>query len=149
MSGFLADIYLWMKSLHMIAVITWMAGLFYLPRLYVYHVEQVVDGSETDEMFQTMERRLLHGIMHPSLIAVWLFGLILVFTPGAVDWTMLWSWAKTIAVIAMTWFHYWLTMRRLDFLRGENTRSGRHYRMMNELPTVLMLVIVFAVIIRF
>jgi len=149
MTDWLADFYLWSKSLHVIAIITWMAGLFYLPRLYVYHVEQVEAGSKTDEMFQTMERRLLRGIMHPSLIAAWLFGLMLVFTPGIMDWTAIWPYAKGISVILMTWFHYWLAMRRKDFVAGTNTLAGRQYRMMNEFPTVLMLIIVFAVIVRF
>ncbi|MCU0856299.1 MAG: CopD family protein, partial [Rhodobacteraceae bacterium] len=78
--------YPWVKSLHVISVIAWMAGLFYLPRLFVYHVEQVEKGSATDTMFQTMERRLLRGIMNPAMIATWVFGLMLVFTPGIVYW---------------------------------------------------------------
>lgn len=149
MIDWLADIYVWSKSLHVIAVITWMAGLFYLPRLYVYHVEQVEQGSATDEMFQTMERRLLRAIMNPSLIAAWLFGLMLVFTPGIVDWTAVWPYAKGISLVLMTWFHMWLAARRKDFVAGTNTLPGRRYRMMNEFPTVLMLIIVFAVIVKF
>lgn len=149
MTDWFADIYVWSKSLHMIAVITWMAGLFYLPRLFVYHVEQVEPGSPTDEMFQTMERRLLKAIMNPSLIAAWLFGLMLVFTPGIIDWTAIWPYAKGISIILMTWFHMWLAARRKDFVAGTNTLPGRRYRMMNEFPTVLMLIIVFAVIVKF
>ena len=79
--------YPWVKSLHVIAVIAWMAGLFYLPRLFVYHAEQVEKGSPTDTMFQTMERRLSAAIMNPAMIATWVFGLALVFTPGIVDWS--------------------------------------------------------------
>ncbi len=149
MTELLADIYVWSKALHIIAVITWMAGIFYLPRLYVYHVEQVEPGSKTDEMFQTMERRLLKGIMNPSLVAVWLFGLMLVFTPGIVDWTSVWPYTKGASVMLMTWFHMWLAARRKDFMAGTNTLSGRRYRMMNEFPTVLMLIIVFSVIFKF
>lgn len=154
MLGFLADIYLWTKSLHVIAVITWMAGLFYLPRLFVYHVEGyekrgVVPGSEMDLLFQRQERLLLKAIMNPSLIATWVFGLALVFTPGIIDWSLVWPWAKGASVIAMTWFHMWLAARRKDFVSGNNVLPGRRYRMMNELPTVLMLIIVFAVIVKF
>jgi protoporphyrinogen IX oxidase len=93
----LISAYPWIKSLHVISVIAWMAGLFYLPRLFVYHVEQVETGSGTDEMFQTMERRLLRAIMNPAMIATWLFGLMLVFTPGIVNWAEVWPWAKAAA----------------------------------------------------
>jgi protoporphyrinogen IX oxidase len=148
-TGFLTDWYLVIKALHVISIIAWMAGLFYLPRLYVYHAEQVQAGSRTDAMFQTMERRLLRAIMNPSMIAAWVFGLALVATPGVVDWSAPWSWAKAVAVLLMTGFHGWLSARRKDFAEGRNTRSGRSYRMMNEVPTVLMVVIVFAVITRF
>lgn len=149
MSGWLADIYPWTKSLHVIAIITWMAGIFYLPRLFVYHAEQVEIGSETDEMFKTMERRLLRAIMNPSMIAAWLFGLALVFTPGIVDWSVVWPWTKAVSVIAMTWFHMWLAARRKEFAAGSNVLAGKRYRMMNEFPTLLMLVIVFSVIVKF
>ncbi|MCX7287078.1 MAG: protoporphyrinogen oxidase HemJ [Rhodobacterales bacterium] len=148
-TGFLADWYLVTKSLHVISVIAWMAGLFYLPRLYVYHAEQVQAGSRTDAMFQTMERRLLRAIMNPAMLAAWVFGLALVFTPGIVDWSEPWPWVKAGSVLTMTWFHHWLSRRRKEFAAGKNSRSGRTYRMMNEVPTVLMVVIVFAVITRF
>lgn len=141
--------YPWIKSLHVISVIAWMAGLFYLPRLYVYHVEQVVSGSKTDTMFQTMERRLLKAIMNPAMIATWLFGILLVLTPGIVDWGMLWPWAKGASVIAMTWFHMWLGQKHKAFRAGANRVSGRAYRMMNEVPTLLVIVIVVAVIVKF
>lgn len=148
-TDFLADWYLVTKALHVVSVISWMAGIFYLPRLFVYHVEQVETGSPTDSMFQTMERRLLRGIMNPAMIGTWVFGLALVFTPGVVDWSFVWPWVKAGAVLGMTWFHHWLGLRRKEFLAGTNSRNGRTYRLMNEVPTILMLVIVFAVIIRF
>lgn len=146
--SWLADWYLVTKSLHVISVIAWMAGLFYLPRLYVYHAEQVATGTPTDTMFQTMERRLLKAIMNPSMIATWLFGLALVATPGIVDWSMIWPWAKAAAVLGMTGFHGWLAVRRKDFAAGRNRHTGRQYRLMNEVPTVLLLVIVFGVIVK-
>ncbi|EEW24890.1 protoporphyrinogen oxidase HemJ [Rhodobacter ferrooxidans] len=149
MMDFLAESYLWIKAFHVISVLAWMAGLFYLPRLYVYHVEQVKAGSETDVLFQTMERRLLKAIMNPAMISTWVFGILLVGIPGIVDWTAPWSWAKTVAVICMTLFHMWLAARRKDFVAGTNTVSGRGYRMMNELPTLLMLVIVISVIVKY
>jgi protoporphyrinogen IX oxidase len=148
-TGFLSDWYLTIKALHVISIIAWMAGLFYLPRLYVYHAEQVQAGSRTDAMFQTMERRLLRAIMNPAMISAWIFGLALVAIPGVVDWSAPWSWAKAASVLAMTGFHGWLAARRKDFAAGQNAHSGRTYRMMNEVPTVLMVVIVFAVITRF
>lgn len=154
MGDFLADWYLWTKALHVVSVITWMAGLFYLPRLFVYHVEGLrkqgmVAGSEMDQLFQHQERLLLKAIMNPAMISTWVFGLALVFTPGIVDWSQVWPWAKAVSVLGMTWFHMWLSGRRKAFVAGQNVLTGRTYRMMNELPTVFMLVIVFAVILKF
>lgn len=148
MTDFLQTVYPWTKSLHVIAVIAWMAGLFYLPRLYVYHVERVAKNSDTDNMFQTMERRLLRAIMNPAMIATWVFGLALVATPGVVDWSAIWPWSKAISVLAMTWFHHWCGLRRKEFMAGTNSRSGRDFRIMNEVPTLLLVVIVVSVIAR-
>ena len=83
------------------------------------------------------------------MIATWVFGLMLVFTPGIVDWSSVWPWTKAAGVLAMTWFHHWLGLRRKEFMRGTNSRSGRSYRLMNEVPTVLMVLIVFSVVLRF
>ena len=146
----LSDLYPWTKTLHVIAVISWMAGIFYLPRLYVYHAERVSQGiPEAEEMFRTMERKLLRGIMNPAMIATWFFGLCLVFTPGIVDWSMAWPWTKAASVLGMTWFHHWLSARRKDFVLGRNERPGRTYRLMNEVPTLLMMLIVASVIVKF
>lgn len=141
--------YPWIKSLHVMAVIAWMAGLFYLPRLFVYHAEQGPTGSESDRLLRVMEDKLLRLIMNPSMIATWVFGLALVMTPGVVDWSAVWPWAKAAAVLAMTGFHHWLGQRRRDFAEGGNLLAGRQYRIMNEVPTVLMVVIVLAVIVKF
>jgi putative membrane protein len=149
MTGLLQDFYPWTKSLHVISVIAWMAGLFYLPRLFVYHVERVSGmGADTEDLFRTMEVRLLRAIMNPAMIATWVFGLALVFTPGVVDWSALWPWTKAAAVLAMTWFHHWLGRRRKEFVAGTNSRTGRQYRIMNEVPTLLLIVIVVSVIAR-
>ncbi|MEO1308922.1 MAG: protoporphyrinogen oxidase HemJ [Pseudomonadota bacterium] len=141
-------LYPWTKSLHVISVISWMAGIFYLPRLFVHHTERVTMGSETDDLFQMMELKLFRVIMNPAMIATWIFGLILVFTPGVVDWSAFWPWAKAVAILGMTWFHHWLGRRRTDIVEGRNSRTGRDYRIMNEVPTLLMIVIVVSVIAR-
>ena len=148
MTDFLIVAYPWTKSLHVISVIAWMAGVFYLPRLFVYHAEAVKAGSETEELFQTMQLRLLRAIMNPAMIATWIFGLMLVFTPGIVDWSEVWPWTKAASVLTLTWFHHWLAKRRKDFLTGTNNVTGRQYRLMNEVPTVLLIIIVVSVIAR-
>lgn len=144
----LAFWYPWIKSLHVISVIAWMAGIFYLPRLFVHHTEQTVPGSDTDALFQMMERKLFRLIMNPSMIATWIFGLALVATPGVVDWGAVWPYVKAAGIVGMTWFHHWCGRRRKEFVSGSNTRSGRHYRAMNEVPTLLLVFIVVAVIAR-
>ena len=149
MQDFLSGAYPWIKSIHVMAVIAWMAGLFYLPRLFVYHAEQGPAGTDQDRLLQVMEDKLLRLIMNPSMIATWLFGLALVLTPGIVDWSAVWPWAKAASVLAMTWFHHWLGQRRKDFAAGRNELAGRRYRIMNEVPTVLMIVIVLSVIVKF
>lgn len=146
--------YPWVKALHVMAVIAWMAGLFYLPRLYVYHVEGlnkqgVKPGSDMDLLFQRQERLLLKAIIYPAGVAVWVLGLCLVFTPGIVDWGEIWPWTKALGVLGMTGFQEWLGARRRDFAEGTNRVSGRQYRLMNEVPTALMALIVISVIVKF
>lgn len=126
-----------------------MAGLFYLPRVMVYHVERAETGDVLDVTFQVMESKLLRVIMNPAMIATWFFGGLLVVTPGIVDWAMVWPWLKGGSVLIMTWFHHWLSLRRKDFEMGQNSLTGRQYRLMNEVPTILMIVIVLSVIIKF
>ena len=146
---FLFIAYPWIKALHIMAVISWMAGLFYLPRVMVYHVERAETGDVLDVTFQVMESKLLRVIMNPAMIATWFFGGLLVVTPGIVDWAMVWPWLKGGSVLIMTWFHHWLSLRRKDFEMGQNSLTGRQYRLMNEVPTILMIVIVLSVIIKF
>ena len=148
MSDFLTSLYPWIKSLHVMAVLSWMAGLFYLPRLFVYHAERGQQGQEPAESFVIMEDKLLRMIMNPAMIVSWICGIALVLTPGIVDWSMLWPWMKAAAVLGMTWFHMWLAGQRRALAAGRGL-SGRSYRMMNELPTILMVVIVLAVIVKF
>ncbi len=149
MSDLLALAYPWVKGFHIISVISWMAALFYLPRLFVHHTEQVELSGKTHDLFAMMEFKLARVIMRPAMHATWVFGLLLVLTPGIVDWSAVWPWTKGLSVIAMTVFHTWLMMRMKAFQRGENTLTGRQYRMMNEVPTVLMIIIVFSVTVKF
>ena len=147
-TDWLASVYPWTKAFHVMAVISWMAGLFYLPRLFVYHAERGTSAGEPRESLQIMEYKLLRFIMGPASIATWVAGLALVFTPGIVDWTMVWPWTKAAAVLAMTVFHHWLMIERKKLARGEGS-TGRRYRLMNEVPTPLMVVIVLSVIVKF
>ncbi len=139
--------YDWIKAGHIISLIAWMAGLFYLPRLFVYHVERAKDGSELDQTFQVMERKLLKLIMNPAMIASWLFGLLLI-SMGGLDFAAGWGWVKLLSVFAMTGFHGWLSARLKAFVAGTNEFSGRAYRLANEVPTLLMVLIVVAVVVR-
>ena len=149
MSDLLITLYPWIKAFHIMSVISWMAGLFYLPRLFVYHAEQSTPGDSRDEVFQVMEDKLLRVIMNPAMIASWGAGLALVLTPGIVDWGAIWPYVKGASILGMTWFHHWLGLRRKDFATSQNSLTGRQYRMMNEVPTVLMVLIVLAVVVRF
>jgi putative membrane protein len=143
----LGDYYLWIKAFHVISMIAWMAGLFYLPRLYVYHCDLPI-GSVESERFKLMEYRLFKQIMNPAMIATWTFGLLLVLTPGVLNWASGWWHTKLFCVILMTAFHMALGRWRKDFMRDANSRRGRFYRIANELPTVLMVIIVIMVIVK-
>lgn len=143
--AFLAPFLLYTKSLHVISVIAWMAGLFYLPRLYIYHCD-VARGSAESERFKVMERRLLKQIMNPAMAATWGFGILLILTPGAVDWSAGWWWVKLVGVILMSGFHGACSKWRKNFLEDRNVKSHVFYRYANEVPTVLMVVIVIMAI---
>lgn len=147
MTDLLAAAYPWIKTGHILSFVAWMAGMFYLPRLFVYHAERAEKGSELDETFQIMEAKLLRLIMSPAMISTWIFGLLLIST-GVVDWSQPWPWIKAVAVLAMTGMHGWLSKRRKEFASGTNSRTGRQYRIANEVPTLLLLVIVVAVVVR-
>ncbi|WP_417320840.1 protoporphyrinogen oxidase HemJ [Emcibacter sp.] len=145
MVDFLQDYYEWFLVLHIISVISWMAGMFYLPRLFVYHC-QVQTGSETSELFKVMERKLLRFIINPAMVASWIFGLALAF--GMDRWSEPWFHAKFLLVLLMSGFHGFLSRWRKQFERDENSHTEGFYRKMNEVPTVLMILIVFLVIMR-
>lgn len=141
----LAPAYLWTKSLHTISVFAWMAGLFYLPRLYVYH-SQVPAGDPRSETFKVMERRLLKAITTPAMIASVLFGVLLVLTPGVVDWRGGWWHAKLAGIAALLWTHHDLARAQKAFARDERPRTERGWRIINEVPTLALIVIVVMVI---
>ena len=145
MSALAGKAYDWVKAIHIIAVIAWMAGIFYLPRLFVYHADSA-PGSEKSETFKVMERRLYSAIMTPAMITTWLAGLAL--TTSGHFWTAPWLMAKLVLVALLTWFHVWLGWRIRDFAENNNTRSSRTYRIVNELPTLLVIGIVILVVVR-
>ena len=139
------EFYLWFKALHIVAVISWMAGMLYLPRLFVYHAE-AEPGSEKSETFKVMERRLLRAIMNPAMIVAWVFGLWLLYLSEA--WREYWMMAKIALILAMTVLHHLYALWRKDFDAGRNTRPARFYRIANEAPTLLMIGIVILVIVQ-
>jgi protoporphyrinogen IX oxidase len=143
----LVKTYPWIKALHIVSMVAWMAGLLYLPRLYVYH-SMAPSGSDRSETFKVMERRLHRGIMTPAMIATWGFGLALAGTPGVVDWRMGWIWAKLAVVVGLTGFHITLARWREAFLADRNRHSTRFFRTINELPTLALIVIVVLVVVK-
>ena len=145
---FLNAAYPWNKALHVISIISWMAGLLYLPRLFVYHSERATTDGELRDTLKVMERRLLKFIMNPASIAAWVFGIMLVLTPGIIDWSEPWVLVKAALVIAMTVYHHALVRWWKAFAEDRNRRSGRFYRLANEVPTVIMIGIVVMVIVR-
>ncbi len=139
------DYYYWVKAAHIISVIAWMAGMLYLPRLFVYHAQSAL-GSEQSETFKVMERRLLRGIINPAMVATWVFGLwlawrIFAFQPG-------WLQAKISLVIGLSAVHGYYAIAVRRFAEDRNTRSVRHWRIMNEVPTLLLIAIVILVVVK-
>jgi len=145
MQTLLLELYPWIKALHIVSVIAWMAGMLYLPRLFVYHCE-VAPGSAESERFKVMERRLLRAIINPANIATWIFGLLLAWTLNA--WGEGWFHAKLLLVILMQGVHGALSAQRRAFAEDRNRRSRRFYRIENEAPTLLMIGIVILVVVK-
>jgi putative membrane protein len=143
----LAPWYPWVKAFHLVSVIAWMAGLFYLPRLFVYH-SAVPGGDARSELFKTMERRLLRGIMNPAMVAAWVLGITLALTPGVVDWRAGWWHGKMLGFVGMTVFHHHLGYARKDFLADQRRHTERYWRLVNEVPTLLLILIVVMVIVK-
>ncbi len=147
MQDFIVTHYLWFKSLHVIAVISWMAGLLYLPRLFVYHAD-AAKGSELSEKFKVMEYRLMRYIMGPASIATWLFGGLMLYGNWEGIMAQQWMHAKLTLVILLTGFHHACMAWRKKFARDENTKSAKFFRMVNEVPTLIMIGIVILVIVK-
>jgi protoporphyrinogen IX oxidase len=146
--GVSMDLYNYVKAFHVIAIIAWMAGMLYLPRLYAYHADAAA-GSELSETLKIMERRLLKVIITPAMIATWLLGLWLVFGFDVIDWRSAgWLHVKLTAVILLSGMHGAFSKWRKDFEADRNTRSSRFYRLINEVPTVLLIIIVIMVIVK-
>jgi putative membrane protein len=143
----LAAFYPWTKALHLIAMVAWMAGLLYLPRLFVYHCE-TAPGTESSERFKVMEYRLYKFIMTPAMIATFVFGVALALTPGLVDWGAGWFYVKLACVIMMAGVHGMMSRWRKDFLADRNRRPQKIFRIMNEVPTLLMIVAIIMVTVK-
>ena len=142
--------YLLFKSIHLIAVISWMAGLLYLPRIFVYHSESVQNNKSEDlrETFKVMERRLLVYIMNPAMIVSWVFGILLIYTIGVDNFGSLWLQLKLVFVIILTIYHFFLFQCLGKFAENTNTYSSKFYRIINEIPTVLLIGIIVVVVFK-
>lgn len=146
MSEFLLNNYLWVQAFHLIAVISWMAGMLYLPRLYVYHAKSIV-GSEQSETFKTMENRLLRYIMNPAMILTFIFGGLLIWAnPGL--FSSGWIHAKILLVVLLAAAHMVFSKWRKDFANDQNTKSPKFFKIANEIPTVLMILIVILAVVK-
>ena len=143
----LAPLYPWVKALHIISVISWMAGMLYLPRLFIYHCDADV-GSEKSETFKIMERRLLRAIINPAMIASFLFGGALLATPGVIDWASWWIYVKLTLILVLFGMHVLFARWRKNFEADENTLSTTTFRIANEVPTVLIIAIVILVVVK-
>lgn len=139
-------LYDWIKAGHIVSLIAWMAGMLYLPRLFVYHASLPPDSEGQSATFKVMERRLLKAIMNPAMIATWAFGLVLAWMSGF--YASPWLQAKFVLVLAMSGIHGWLARMVKDFAADRNTRGHRFYRILNEVPTLLMIVIVILVVVK-
>ena len=141
------NLYLIIKSLHLIAVISWMAGLLYLPRIFVYHVENFEKKVATD-IFETMETRLYNYIMRPAMLLAWIFGIVLIFLNGLDVLSNFWIQIKLVLVVILSGYHEYLGKCLIKLKNKTNTKTARFYRYINEIPTVLLIFIVFVVIIK-
>ena len=144
------NMYLLFKSIHLIAVISWMAGLLYLPRIFVYHSEAVQNNKSEDltETFKVMERRLLVYIMNPAMIVSWVFGILLIHTIGMDNFGSIWLQLKLAFVIILTIYHFFLFQCLRKFVENRNTYSSKFYRIINEIPTVLLISIILIVVFK-
>ena len=141
------NLYLLFKSLHLIAVVSWMAGLLYLPRIFVYHVENK-EKKEATDIFEVMERRLFYYIMRPAMIFTWVFGLVLIYLIGFDVFLSLWMQIKLVLVLTLSIYHEYLGKCLLALKDGTNSRSSKFFRIINEIPTVILIIVVFLAIFK-
>tara|TARA_B110001452_G_scaffold204861_1_gene174837 strand:- start:150 stop:584 length:435 start_codon:yes stop_codon:yes gene_type:complete len=141
------NLYLTIKALHLISVISWMAGLLYLPRIFVYHTENI-DEQKTSEIFKTMENKLFNYIMMPAMILTWLFGFLLIGSLGLQVFFDLWVILKGVLVLLLTYYHFYLGKCVRVFANDQNTKTSKFFRIINEVPTILLILIVFIVIFK-
>tara|TARA_Y200000002_G_scaffold377195_1_gene382353 strand:+ start:56 stop:490 length:435 start_codon:yes stop_codon:yes gene_type:complete len=139
--------YLTFKALHLIAVISWMAGLLYLPRIFVYHAE-TKENERQSETFKLMEKRLYFYIMNPAMVLSWVFGILLIYSQGISSLVLLWMKIKIGLVIILTAYHFYLLAILKDFQIDNNTKSSKFFRIINEVPTILLIIIIFVVIFK-
>ena len=139
--------YLTFKALHLIAVISWMAGLLYLPRIFVYHAETKENIGQS-ETFKLMEKRLYFYIMNPAMILSWIFGILLIHSQGIISLGLFWMKIKLGLVIILTAYHFYLLAVLKDFQADKNTKSSKFFRIINEVPTILLIIIIFVVIFK-
>ena len=137
--------YLLFKSLHLISVISWMAGLLYLPRIFVYHAEKINDKN-ISEIFKVMEQKLMNFIMMPAMILSWIFGILLILINGEAIYVSMWLSLKLIFVLLLTIYHFFLKYCIMKFVNNKNLYSSKFYRIINEIPTFLLIIIVFVII---
>ena len=141
------NLYLLFKSIHLIAVISWMAGLLYLPRIFVYHTENI-ENTNSSSIFKTMEKKLFYYIMTPAMILSWIFGLMLILTLGFDVLNQLWMQIKLVLVLLLTTYHFYLGKCVNSFAKDQNNNSAKFYRIINEAPTILLIIIVFIVVFK-
>ncbi len=147
MTSFLLMHLSWLVALHIMAFVSWMAGMFYLPRLFVYHTQMEPDSAESAR-FCLMERRLQRQIMAPAMVVTFFTGALMASLPGVVDWSALWWWVKLLCLLGMFMFHGACAVWRRGFAEGRNQHGERFYRIANEVPTVLMILIVIMIVVR-
>ena len=140
------NLYLLFKSLHLVAVISWMAGLLYLPRIFVYHSE--ANHESQRDVFKIMERKLYNYIMMPAMLLSWLFGVLLIQSLGFAVFAELWMQIKTVSVIILTYYHFLLGKYLNDFATNDNKKSSKFFRIINEIPTIILIVVVFVVVFK-
>ena len=141
------NVYLTFKALHLVAIISWMAGLLYLPRIFVYHAD-TTNNQQQSETFKIMEKKLFFYIMNPAMILSWIFGILLIHSIGIDSFSQLWMQIKILSVVILTIYHFFLLKCLTNFNNDNNSLSSKFYRIINEVPTILLIIIIFVVVFK-